>query len=713
MTPSSDIDSPQAASSAPSASLFGDAPSQVGKPMAYQVLARKYRPRRFEDLIGQEAMVRTLRNAFATGRIAHAFMLTGVRGIGKTTTARLLARALNYQSDRLNAPSIELDPPGFYCSAIIAGQHPDVLEMDAASHTGVANIRDILEGVAFSPVQLRKKIYIIDEVHMLSMAAFNSLLKTLEEPPAHVAFIFATTEIRKVPVTILSRCQRFDLRRTSPEALAAHLHNIATREGASIEADALALLARAAEGSVRDGLSLLDQAIVQAEVGHNIGEALVRDMLGLADRARLLDLFSHILQGDAGAALAELGAQYAQGAEPQQCIRDLMEICHLSAKSGAVGKAVLMTGPSDQAKRIREFGATQSPAALGRLWQVLLRGLEECQRAPDALAAAEMTVLRLIAAAQLPGPEEAAALLRQAAQANRSGSGEEAPAPTQSASSNEGAQNSGQKSGTVTPLPPSPSQRAMRPVLVSSSPEPVPVPEPVPSPAGLSLNSTETPDPLTFPDPDPRFVRLIDQLEEARELNLAVALERYARGAILREGRLEFALAAGAPRDFARQIETILQEALNLRVRVQLDATRVGETLSERRDRLARERIARARAHPAVAAILDSFPGATITQVDEVQHGQADAPGAQGRQTAPGFASPDFTSPAFTGPAFTGPDFADDEPMDADWEAFEESEEEDPPPASPFGALTDAPAVETPGAVANRPERKRSNRAKK
>lgn len=682
MTPPSDIHSAPADPSAPSASLFGDAPSQGGKPLAYQVLARKYRPRRFEDLIGQEAMVRTLRNAFATGRIAHAFMLTGVRGIGKTTTARLLARALNYQSDTLNAPSIELDPPGFYCAAIIAGQHPDVLEMDAASHTGVANIRDILEGVAFSPVQLRKKIYIIDEVHMLSTAAFNSLLKTLEEPPAHVAFIFATTEIRKVPVTILSRCQRFDLRRTSPEALAAHLHNIATREGATIEADALALLARAAEGSVRDGLSLLDQAIVQAQAGHSIGEALVRDMLGLADRARLLDLFSHILRADTEAALAELGAQYAQGAEPQQCIRDLMEICHLSAKSSALGDASTIAGPSDQAKRIREFAATQSVASLGRLWQVLLRGLEECQRAPDALAAAEMTILRLIAAAQLPGPEEAAALLRQAAQGGQARDSEAAATPdSRPGSSNEASR----RSGSVTPLRPAPARAdptrpnplhpVMRPVLVASTEMATP------APAAVISETASTPDATAFPEPDPRFVQLIDQLEEARELNLAVDLERYARGASLRDGRLEFALVEGAPRDFARRIETILQEALNLRVRVQLDPKRIGETLSERRDRLARERMARAQAHPRVAAILEAFPGTTITQVDEAHRGGMSAPGDL------------INAPAM--------DFMDADLVDPDWEEGDDAGDDDPPL---WPAATQKPAaqpVETPASTDN------------
>jgi DNA polymerase-3 subunit gamma/tau len=274
--------------------LFGDEPGGAG----YVVLARKYRPRTFEDLIGQEAMVRTIANSFALGRIPHATMLTGVRGVGKTTTARLLARALNYKRGDLDRPSIELDPPGEHCQAIMESRHPDVFEMDAASRTGINDIREILDSVRYAPVMARYKIYIIDEVHMLSTQAFNALLKTLEEPPPHVKFIFATTEIRKVPVTVLSRCQRFDLKRIDSERLAAHLANICAKEGVKVDADGLALIARAAEGSARDGLSLLDQALVQ-KPGESVSAADVRDMLGLADRGRVLDLFEAIAKGDA------------------------------------------------------------------------------------------------------------------------------------------------------------------------------------------------------------------------------------------------------------------------------------------------------------------------------------------------------------------------------------------------------------------------------
>ena len=281
---------------------------------AYRVLARKYRPSNFSELIGQEPMVRTLTNAFATGRIAQAWMLTGVRGVGKTTTARILARALNYKTATVDQPSVDLAVLGEHCQAIMEGRHVDVIEMDAASHTGIDDIRDIIERVRYAPVAARYKVYIIDEVHMLSTQAFNGLLKTLEEPPPHVKFIFATTEIRKVPITVLSRCQRFDLRRIDAGALVAHLSSIADKEGISVDDDALAMIARAAEGSARDSLSILDQAI--AHGGGAVSAEAVRAMLGLADRARIVDLFEHVMKGDVAAALAEFRNQYDTGADP-------------------------------------------------------------------------------------------------------------------------------------------------------------------------------------------------------------------------------------------------------------------------------------------------------------------------------------------------------------------------------------------------------------
>ncbi|MGI9168831.1 MAG: DNA polymerase III subunit gamma/tau, partial [Caulobacteraceae bacterium] len=308
----------------------------------YTVLARKYRPQSFDDLIGQEAMVRTLKNAFACGRIAHAFMLTGVRGVGKTTTARLLARALNYESDDVHDPSIDLlTVEGRHCRAIVEGRHLDVLELDAASRTGVDDMRELLDGARYAPAEARYKVYVIDEVHMLSKGAFNALLKTLEEPPPHVKFIFATTEIRKVPVTILSRCQRFDLRRVESEAIVGNLSAIAEAEGARIEADALSLIARASEGSVRDAQSLLDQAMVQAREGEAVGAAAVRDMLGLADGALTIELFEKTVRGEAGAAIEAFRALYAFGADPTTVLLDLLEHCHGASVAKALGPDVL------------------------------------------------------------------------------------------------------------------------------------------------------------------------------------------------------------------------------------------------------------------------------------------------------------------------------------------------------------------------------------
>ncbi|TAG28599.1 MAG: DNA polymerase III subunit gamma/tau, partial [Rhodobacterales bacterium] len=372
---------------------------------AYQVLARKYRPQTFADLIGQEAMVRTLKNAFAADRIAHAFVMTGVRGVGKTTTARIIAKGLNCVGpDGTGGPTTE--PCGVCepCRAIAEGRHVDVLEMDAASRTGVGDIREIIDSVHYRAASARFKVYIIDEVHMLSTAAFNALLKTLEEPPAHVKFIFATTEIRKVPVTVLSRCQRFDLKRIEPEVMMAHLASVAAKEGATLATDALALITRAAEGSVRDAMSLMDQAIA-----HGAGETSatqVRAMLGLADRGRTLDLFDLIMRGDAATALAELSGQYADGADPMAVLRDLAEITHwISVIKINPASAEDPTTPPDEQSRGVDMAARLPMRALTRMWQMLLKAVEEVALAPNAMMAAEMAVIRLTHVADLPDPE--------------------------------------------------------------------------------------------------------------------------------------------------------------------------------------------------------------------------------------------------------------------------------------------------------------------
>jgi len=392
----------------------------------YTVLARKYRPQTFADLIGQDAMVRTLRNAFATGRIAQGYMLTGVRGVGKTTTARILARALNYSvPGEVDAPTVDMPKLGEHCQAIMESRHPDVVEMDAASNTGVDSVREITESARYRPIAARIKVFIIDEVHMLSKGAFNALLKTLEEPPEHVKFIFATTEIRKVPVTVLSRCQRFDLRRVDAPTLSRHFRKIADIEQMQITDDALLMIARASEGSVRDGLSILDQAL--ASSSHAVEAADVRAMLGLADRTRIFDLIETTLSGDARAALTQFASLHHDGADPVQVLADLAEAVHVATRIRIGGKdAATDTLAADEARRAIELADRLGVAALSRAWQMLLKGLEEATRAPDPAAAADMVLIRLAHMASLPAPEDLARKLEGLSGASGpSGSGAE------------------------------------------------------------------------------------------------------------------------------------------------------------------------------------------------------------------------------------------------------------------------------------------------
>ncbi len=395
-------------------------------PQPYRVLARKYRPQTFGELIGQDAMVQTLANAIRRGRLAHAFLMTGVRGVGKTSTARLIAKALNCVGpDGQGGPTI--DPCGQCepCRAIAEGRHIDVIEMDAASHTGVDDVREIIEAVRYSSVSARYKVYIIDEVHMLSKNAFNALLKTLEEPPAHVKFLFATTEVNKVPVTVLSRCQRFDLRRISAEKLAAHFAHVVEAEGVQAEAEALALIARAAEGSARDGLSILDQAIAHAETGGDGGSeaavvtaAQVRDMLGLSDRGAIRRLFGMLLDGDSAGALAALSENYALGVEPLSVLRGLLEVVHgvTMQKAGRHGQDPAQS--AEEREALADWASQLGFAPLHRLWQMLLKGHEEVARAAMPMEAAEMALLRVIHAASLPDPSELARMIREGAPAS-------------------------------------------------------------------------------------------------------------------------------------------------------------------------------------------------------------------------------------------------------------------------------------------------------
>ncbi len=565
---------------AEAAAVESPAPSRVAaaaphdeQGAAYQVLARKYRPRTFEDMIGQEAMVRTLKNAFATGRIAHAFMLTGVRGVGKTTTARLLARALNYESDTVHQPSVDLTVDGLHCKAIIEGRHMDVLELDAASRTKVDEMRELLEGVRYSPVEARYKVYIIDEVHMLSTAAFNALLKTLEEPPPHAKFIFATTEIRKVPVTILSRCQRFDLRRVEPDVLVANLETLCQREGILIEQDGLTLIARAAEGSVRDAQSLLDQAMVQGEQGQTVTAAVIRDMLGLADRAQTIGLFEHVLRGQPGEALTAFRTLYGFGADPVVVALDLMEHCHGASVAKALGADALVL-PKDQAARLAAIGANTSAGTLARLWQMLMKAHEEARRAPDPAAAVEMALIRLCYAADLPGPEEALKKL-QSGETIGGGAGLGAPSP-----------GGGGGGGAAT-------ARAFQPAPALAA-------EAAPQ---VVLQS--------FDD----VVRLIDG---RRDIVLKLDVEKYVRPISFRPGAIEFEPAPGAPNTLAQRLAVRLKEWTGQPWLVAAQGGGGAESVHEVRRREAALERAELEADPFIRGVMQAFPGAEILQVRQI-----------------------------------------------------------------------------------------------
>ncbi|HAQ33984.1 MAG: DNA polymerase III subunit gamma/tau [Maricaulis sp.] len=554
----------------------------------YTVLARKYRPSRFEDLIGQEAMVKTLTNAFASGRIAHAYMLTGVRGVGKTTTARLIARALNYKTSDVDKPSIVLDPPGEHCAAIQKSAHVDILEMDAASRTGVGDIREILEGVRYAPVSARYKVYVIDEVHMLSTSAFNALLKTLEEPPPHVKFIFATTEIRKVPVTVLSRCQRFDLKRVDRDELAAHLKGIAGKEGATIEGDALALIARAAEGSVRDALSLLDQAIVQGSDSAAPVTALqVRDMLGLADRARVLDLLEAALSGDHAKALAEIADLYDAGADPAVVTRDCLDFVHAITRVKVVGEGADLAEAKETVARLAGIAEGLSLAQLTRLFKILLTGLDDVRQAPEPLSAAEMTLLRLSSAASLPSPEDAARMIAEGMAGK-----EPAPAPKPDAPS--GAE------------PDAPASQHRDDPLQSRRETP---PEPV-------VAETEPVAPDEVVEGPKSFDQLMALLERKRDIRLKSDVERFVRPVSYKPGSIVYEPVDHAPPDLAQRLSRALSDWTGATWAVLPSKdSRGGETWAERRKRERRELFEVTRRDPAVAEVLKHFPDAELVDV--------------------------------------------------------------------------------------------------
>ncbi|MEM9522866.1 MAG: DNA polymerase III subunit gamma/tau [Pseudomonadota bacterium] len=555
---------------------------------AYQVLARKYRPETFADLVGQEAMVRTLRNAFMADRIAQAFIMTGIRGTGKTTTARIIAKGMNcIGTDGTGGPTT--DPCGRceHCLAIMEGRHIDVMEMDAASRTGVGDIREIIDSVHYRAASARYKIYIIDEVHMLSTNAFNALLKTLEEPPDHVKFIFATTEIRKVPVTVLSRCQRFDLRRIEPDAMIALLRKIALAEGAEVNDDALALIVRAAEGSARDATSLLDQAI-----SHGAGETTasqVRAMLGLADRGRVLDLFDLIMKGDAAGALQELGGQYAEGADPMAILRDLAEITHWISVVKITPEAVddPTVGP-DERMRGRAMAGKLPMRAMTRMWQMLLKALEEAAAAPNAMMAAEMTIIRLTHVSNLPSPEELVRKLHSSAVEMRQTTGVSAAgSPRTQASVSSG-----------------PTMRTRRVVGGPMLPEPV---------------SDRSPAPFAT------FEHVVDLIRHHRDMKLLVEVETGLRLAAYQPGRIEFQPTEDAPRDLAARLASRLQSWTGMRWGVTLVNEGGGQTIAETRNAELMKLEAEAKDHPLVQAVFDAFPNAKIVRIVTPDQMRADA----------------------------------------------------------------------------------------
>jgi len=556
----------------------------------YRVLARKYRPETFADLVGQEAMVRTLKNAFAANRIAQAFIMTGIRGTGKTTTARIIAKGLNcIGPDGNGGPTT--DPCGVceHCRAIMEGRHVDVMEMDAASRTGVNDIREIIDSVHYRAASARYKVYIIDEVHMLSVNAFNALLKTLEEPPAHVKFIFATTEIRKVPVTVLSRCQRFDLRRIEPEVMIALLRRIATAEGAQISDEALALITRAAEGSARDATSLLDQAI-----SHGAGETgadQVRAMLGLADRGRVLDLFDLILRGEAAAALSELAGQYSDGADPMAVLRDLAEIAHwISVIKITPEAADDPTTPPEEKSRGLAMAQALPMRVLTRMWQMLLKALEEVASAPNAMMAAEMAVIRLTHVADLPDPEQ---LLRRLSD----GPGPSAPGPAPRAPVPSGGNGASAMAATRTTGAVQPSGAA---TALSLAPE-----------TALARFAT--------------FPAVVELIRANRDVKLLVEVENHLRLVHYAPGRIEFEPTPDAPRDLAATLAQRLQAWTGARWGVSVVGQGGGATIAEARDAEKTAAKADAMQNPLVQAVFAAFPKAAILEVRTPEESRAEA----------------------------------------------------------------------------------------
>jgi DNA polymerase-3 subunit gamma/tau len=579
------------ASAAEGFDLGGNRLAAAAAGTPYRVLARKYRPNSFDDLIGQEAVVRTVSNAFETGRIPQAWILTGVRGVGKTTTARILARALNYEmaDGSVKGPTIHMPTPGVHCQAIMESRHMDVLEMDAASHTGVDDVRQINDSVRYAPSSARYKVYIIDEVHMLSTAAFNAFLKTLEEPPEHAKFVFATTEIRKVPVTVLSRCQRFDLRRVDADVLMKHLSNIAGKENVEVEPEALGIIARAAEGSVRDSLSLFDQAIAHA-AGIVRADA-VRTMLGLADRTRVIDLFDSLARGDIASAFAEFREQYDVGADPIVVLSDLAEFVNFVTRVKIVpATADNVAFGETERLRARDFASKLSMRVLSRMWQMLLKGITEVQGATRPAAAAEMVLVRIAYVADLPTPDEAIRMLDQ----NGGGSSPviSGSSPPQGGGSSLGASSMQASAPRGPSMQRGGAEMQPRPQMIASDAAPAPV--------AMKI--------ATFPE-------LVALAAEKRDLMLKAALEADVRLVKMEDGRLEVSMERTASRTLINDLSRKLEQWTGRRWSVIVSNEPGQPTLRSQLDQQKNERQQAAEADPRVQEVLARFPGAKVVEV--------------------------------------------------------------------------------------------------
>jgi DNA polymerase-3 subunit gamma/tau len=561
----------------------------------YRVLARKYRPSSFADLIGQDAVVRTVSNAFETGRIPQAWILTGVRGVGKTTTARILARALNYElpDGSVNGPTIHMPALGVHCQAIMESRHMDVLEMDAASHTGVDDVRQINDSVRYAPASARYKVYIIDEVHMLSTAAFNAFLKTLEEPPEHAKFVFATTEIRKVPVTVLSRCQRFDLRRVEADVLMGHLANIAAKESVEVEPEALGIIARAAEGSVRDSLSLFDQAIAHA-AGVVRADA-VRQMLGLADRTRVIDLFESLVRGDIAGAFKEFREQYDTGADPIVVLSDLAEFVNFVTRVKIVpATADNVAFGETERLRARDFAAKLSMRVLSRMWQMLLKGITEVQAATRPAAAAEMVLVRIAYVADMPTPDEAIRMLDQSGGASpviAAGAGVRSASPSTTSPVQPSLASAPPRANSA---PRSGAELSARPQMIA------PIPDAQAAPAALRITS---------------FPELVALAGEKRDLLTKAALEADVRLVRIEDGRLEVTLERSAARTLINDLSRKLEQWTGRRWTVIVSNEGGQPTLRSQYEVERNQRERAAEADPRVKEVLARFPGAKVVEV--------------------------------------------------------------------------------------------------